>query len=197
MGKTDCSSQSAVFPPENVSSGQCYLPAKIVQPRTCIDSDYDARDISWVGSADSKELPSTGQIIYLYKKFSIDRQSFCEGDIVKLARVNTYGEIVYMFEDSYGVKWIEIRDFEKTRKVLTETFKYERIPIKEIKYKFNVDNLQFRQVTESGCSMKMTSDAQMRFIRARERSKLYMELNSSTNRHSNAIASLTLKSIPS
>ena len=102
-----------------------------------------------------------------------------------------------MFEDPFGVKWIEIRELEKTRKVLTETFKYERIPIKEIKFKFNVDNLQFRQVSENGSSMKMTSDAQMRFIRARERSKVYMELNSSENRQSNAIESLTLKSIPS
>jgi hypothetical protein len=102
-----------------------------------------------------------------------------------------------MFEDSYGVKWVEIRDIEKTRKVLTETFKYERIPIKEIKYKFNVDNPQLRQVSENGSSMKMNSDAQMRLIRAQERSKFYMELNSSENRHSNAIASLTLKSIPS
>ena len=78
-----------------------------------------------------------------------------------------------------------------------ETFKYERIPIKEIKYKFNVNNLQLRQVTENGSSIKMTSNTQMRLIRARERSKLYMELNNSENRHSNAIASLTLKSIPS
>ena len=114
-----------------------------------------------------------------------------------MARVNTYGEIVYMFEDLYGEKWIEIRDIEKTRKVLTETFKYERIPIKEIKYKLNVDNLQFRQITENGSSIKMTSNTQLRFIRAQERSELYMELNSSENRHSDAIGSLTLKSTPS
>ncbi len=54
-------------------------------------------------------------------------ESFCKGDIVKLSRVNAYGKIVYMFEDPYGVKWIEIRDIEKTRKVLSETF----IPIKK------------------------------------------------------------------
>ena len=124
-------------------------------------------------------------------------ESFCKGDIVKLSRVNAYGEIVYMFEDSYGVKWIEIHYVEKTRRMLTETFKYERIPIKEIKRKFNADNMKYRQVTESGYSKKKTSDSQMRFTRAQERSKLHIELNSSENIHFNAIASLTLKSIPS
>jgi hypothetical protein len=84
-----------------------------------------------------------------------------------------------MFEDSYGVKWIEIRVFEKTRNRFTETFKYELVPIKEIKSKFNVETLHFRQVSESGSSKKMILNAQERFIRARERSKLYMELNSS------------------
>jgi hypothetical protein len=84
-----------------------------------------------------------------------------------------------MFEDSYGVKWIEICVFEKTRNRLTETFKYELVPIKEIKYKFNVETLHFRQVSESGSYEKMTLNARERFIRARERSKLYMELNSS------------------
>ncbi len=124
-------------------------------------------------------------------------ESFCKGDIVKLSRVNAYGEIVYMFEDSYGVKWIEIHYVEKTWRMLTETFKYERIPIKEIKRKFNADNMKYRQVTESGYSKKKTSDSQMRFTRAQERSKLHIELNSSENIHFNAIASLTLKSIPS
>ena len=85
-------------------------------------------------------------------------ESFCKGDIVKLSRVNAYGEIVYMFEDSYGVKWIEIHYVEKTWRMLTETFKYERIPIKEIKYKLNVDNMKYRQVTDSGYSKKKTSD---------------------------------------
>ena len=81
--------------------------------------------------------------------------------------------------------------------MLTETFKDERIPIKEIKRKFNADTMKYRQVTESGYSKKKTSDSQMRFTRAQERSKLHIELNSSENIHFNAIASLTLKSIPS